>query len=371
MNRKPTLVYINPDYFTQVDDTVLCHLTNDFQVVWIYLFESFNLKSLRYGEKYVTEYGRKYGIKTIVRAIDKHGRHPSNFFFYRKLVKEINSYNPDLVYHCLRNPYWGLAMKIALHCNTVIMGVHDAQAHSYTRSITSVLNKCFRDVILRFHNHFVTFSKNQHDLFLADFGLESAMVGMSYKEFGKSDRRRAPLDNGVNLLFFGGIQLYKGLDLLIKAMEELKEEKGIKNLHLTIAGNGAYWDMCKSYIKTPELYSLKVRFIDNDEIPDLMSEAHFLCLPYRNATQSGPLVTAMAYELPIIAPSYGCFSDTYSDKSAMLYSVGNIKEVLEKVAKMSQTEYERIQNNCHIVKKNHSEKAIANNYIEYFKSLLK
>ena len=37
---KKTLVYLNPDCFTDTDLTVLKHLTNDFRVVWYYIHES-------------------------------------------------------------------------------------------------------------------------------------------------------------------------------------------------------------------------------------------------------------------------------------------------------------------------------------------
>ena len=59
-----------------------------------------------------------------------------------------------------------------------------------------------------------------------------------------------------------------------------------------------------------------------------MSSHHFLALPYRDATQSGPLATAIAYELPILAPRFGYFMETYTDDSAILYKHGDIENAL-------------------------------------------
>ncbi len=367
---KPTIVYFNPDFFTQVDDTVLRHLTKEFSVIWFYLYESFNKGSMRYGEEYVKEYGEKYGIETKVYYQKKKGRHPMNYLFFRQIAQDMNQHSPTIVYHCIRNPFWGIAIKTTLKCRNVVMGIHDAQAHSYTLSITSILNKLFRDVILRFHKNYITFSPNQHDLFKRNYGFDSAMVGMSCKDFGKSDKTVKPIREGINLLFFGSIHLYKGLDLLIRAMEELRTKYQVKNIKLTIAGRGPHWEECRQYINTPEMYDLRIRFIDNSEIPDLMCEATFLALPYRNATQSGPLVTAIAYELPIFAPNYGCFRETYNDSSAILYEPDQLTESLLKLSKIAQTEYDKLKEACKIVKKNNSEEAISANYCRCFKELI-
>ena len=368
MTRKKTIIYFNPDYFTQVDDTVLKHLTKDFHVVWFYLYESFNANLMRFGEKYVKDYGQKYGIETRVYYQEKKGRHLSNYSFFQQIAKDMNRYSPTIVYHCLRNPFWGIAIKTTLKCRNVVMGIHDAQAHSYTLSVTSILNKLFRDVILKFHKNFITFSPNQHELFKQNYGFDSAMVGMSCKDFGKSDKTAKPIREGINLLFFGSIHLYKGLDLLIRAMEELRTKYQVKNIKLTIAGRGPHWEECSQYICTPEMYNQIIRFIDNSEIPDLMSEATFLALPYRNATQSGPLVTAIAYELPIFAPNYGCFRETYNDSSAILYEPDQLTESLHKLSKITQTEYDKMKEACRVIKEKNSEESIAHNYIRYFKT---
>lgn len=370
-SHKPILVYVNPDYFTQVDDTVLCHLTEHFVVHWIYLYESFNADSMRYNEQYVNEYGRKHNIATKVFYVNKHGRNPAIYLFYRQIAKYINKIKPNIVYHCIRNPFWGFVIKTTLDCKNVVMGIHDAKAHSYSLSVNSILNTMFRDVILRFHSHFITFSKNQHDLLLKNYGINSQMVGMSYKSFGKPSVARPDIDSGIRFLFFGGIHLYKGLDLFIQAIEDLSELAKKQNAIVTIAGKGPHWDLCKSLIKYPELFEIKNRFIDNDEIPDLMNKSHFLVLPYRNATQSGPLVAAMAYGLPIIAPDFGCFSETYDNSSAILYSPGHIKDAVMKALSLNQEDYDKMRHNCSVISQTHSEESVAQRYIEYFKLIIK
>ena len=99
---------------------------------------------------------------------------------------------------------------------------------------------------IKYHKYHTTLSKSQHDLLLDSYGIESEMVGMSYKYYGPSQLKIPHISNGFKLLFFGSINLYKGLDILIEALEKLRTQ-GINNLSLTIAGKGDYWDICKKF----------------------------------------------------------------------------------------------------------------------------
>ena len=365
---KPTLVYFNSDCFTDTDVTVLRYLSNEFQVVWFYLYESLFANEMRYSPLIVKDYAEKYGITLEVVDPKVRRRSPKNLYFYWKIARKINSYKPDIVYCCSIFPFWMLTYRF-IKCPNKVFGVHDAVRHSYkkNRSLQWMNNqkekwfKCFPLLL--------TFSASQHDLLKQVHGYDSEMVGMSFKCFGKSSNTPSPIETGIKLLFFGSIILYKGLDLLINALEELRTE-GINNLTLTIAGKGAFWKDCQPLIKTTELYKLKVRFIENDEIPDLMSSHHFLVLPYRNVTQSGPLVTALGYGLPVIAPELGSFLDYFDNKTAILYPQGALKESLRCVSTMTQREYQTIRNNLAIVRENYTEERIAQNYIRAFKSIL-
>ena len=79
---------------------------------------------------------------------------------------------------------------------------------------------------------------------------------------------------------------------------------------------------------------------------NLMASHHFLVLPYRDATQSGPLATAVAYELPVIAPDFGCFTETYTKDSAILYTQGHLEDALREVSKMSGDTYASMKAAC-------------------------
>lgn len=365
---KKTIVYLNTYCFADTDFTVLKHLAKVYRIVWYFVHESYKPTS-HITVVRATNYASDNGIELHVVDPKVRNRDMRNMSFYFRIAKEINTINPDLVFHCQRNPYWNLAVASVLKCKHIVLGLHDVKTHSYKMTLSRFLEKYTNGLSIKVHRNFATFSKNQHDLFRQLYGKEACMLGMSCKYFGKSNLQVPPISDGVKLLFFGSINEYKGLDLLISSMERLRAA-GISNITLTIAGRGASWEKCKPLIKTEAMYNLLVRFIENEEIPNLMSSHHFLVLPYRDATQSGPLAIAVAYELPVIAPDFGCFSETYSNDSAILYPQGNLEEALLKVSRLSDKDYEYLKLACKRVKTANNEEAIAKHYIDYFDQLM-
>ena len=147
-------------------------------------------------------------------------------------------------------------------------------------------------------------------------------------------------------------------------------KKGIRNIHLTIAGTGPYWDACKERIETPNMYNLKISFIEKNEIPDLMLTHHFLILPYRDSTQSGPVMIAANYSLPIIAPRMNSFMDIYNEDSALFYDQGRLEESLSHVSRMCKSDYCKLRENVANIRNLYSENNIACNYIRFFNTII-
>lgn len=365
---KKTLVYVTMECFADTDVTVLGHLTKEYNVVWYYIYES--RKANRLSRQEIQDYASTYGID--VHLLDPLARRRSLRYcvFYFMIAEDINRYAPDVVCYAIRDPYWMIAVKMKLKCKNVVLGIHDVLPHSTRFSLSDFLDRKTRNLSIWCHRNFLTYSSNQHELLKSVFKKDSYMVGMSCKYMGDSSLSPDNIESSVRLLFFGAIQVYKGLDLLISAMETLRQ-KGVSNLSLTIAGRGDYWSQCEALIKTKEMFNLNIRFVETSEVPDLMCSHHFLVLPYRDATQSGPLATAVAYELPIIAPNFGCFAETLSKESAVLYEQGTLEGALQRVARMSTQEYSSLKKACHKVKEANSEESIADNYIKAFNEIIR
>ncbi len=101
-------------------------------------------------------------------------------------------------------------------------------------------------------------------------------------------------DFDTNVLFFGRIKEYKGLDLLLDAFD-----KRTMDFELTIAGNGEL-NICQR-----EGVDTINRYIENDEVCELFTGTDLVVLPYREASQSGVLQLAYAFDTPVVATPVG------------------------------------------------------------------
>lgn len=111
-----------------------------------------------------------------------------------------------------------------------------------------------------------------------------------------------PLDKSV-ILFFGFIRPYKGLRVLIDALEII-HSKG-EEVHLVIAGE--FWESREKYDTQINAAGLSPyvhifnRYIPDDEVALFFEAANIFVAPYIGGTQSGALKAAIGFGLPIVA----------------------------------------------------------------------
>lgn len=115
------------------------------------------------------------------------------------------------------------------------------------------------------------------------------------------------------LLFFGFIREYKGLDLLLEAMNDNRlREKPVK---LIIAGeyygNQEYYNNLINRLGLQDQLVLHTDYIPSDEINNYFCAADLIVQPYKSATQSG--VTQIGYHF---------------DKAMLVTDVGGLSEII-------------------------------------------
>lgn len=116
-----------------------------------------------------------------------------------------------------------------------------------------------------------------------------------------------------NILFFGLIRDYKGLDLLIDAFDCLDDD-----YQLIIAGE-SYGSFDKyrqriSALRRPEAVKVANRYISDSEVPLFFSAADVCVLPYRSATQSGITSMACHFDLPLIVTDTGGLAESVAGR---------------------------------------------------------
>lgn len=127
-------------------------------------------------------------------------------------------------------------------------------------------------------------------------------------------RRKLGLDtNGRYILFFGFIRHYKGLDLLLEAMQD----PGLLSAGVQLIVAGEFYDdkaVYEDLIKqSRDRIRLFTEFIPNDEVKYYFSAADLVVQPYRHATQSGITQVAYHFGKPMVVTRVGGLHEVVAD----------------------------------------------------------
>ena len=117
-----------------------------------------------------------------------------------------------------------------------------------------------------------------------------------------------------NILFFGYIRKYKGLEHLLNAMPKILKEVDVR---LTIAGE--FYDEKKPYLDLIQKHGIsnKIKIIDkyipNEEVKDYFIKTDLVVIPYNNATQSGIVQISYSFDVPVVVTRVGGLPEVVRD----------------------------------------------------------
>jgi glycosyltransferase involved in cell wall biosynthesis len=121
--------------------------------------------------------------------------------------------------------------------------------------------------------------------------------------------RRASLE----LLFFGFVRPYKGLDTLLKAMKALREV----DVFLSIVGEfWQYESEARRYVYENDLTNrieFVARYVPDEEAAAYFDRCDLVVLPYHSATGSGVISLAYHYNRPVLGTRTGGLPDVIVD----------------------------------------------------------
>jgi glycosyltransferase involved in cell wall biosynthesis len=250
----------------------------------------------------------RWGLRLLVYGID--------LFRFRRLLKS----NPPDVLHI----QWTLFPRldrmffrsIAKHV-PIVLTVHNPAVRK------SLLAK-FDDMVsfTEFADQIIVHAEQNREQLLQRRALPSGQVhgvphGPLFEDFEEVTSQQARQHLGISentplILFFGIIKPYKGLHDLIAAMPTVLA--AIPNAQLIIAGPKQ--ESLESYSQAiaehhlEEHITLHVTFIKNENVPFYFGASNVVCLPYREASQSGALLSAYRFGKPVVVTNVGALPET-------------------------------------------------------------
>lgn len=128
-----------------------------------------------------------------------------------------------------------------------------------------------------------------------------------YKLYTPPDSRQQE----ANLLFFGRMIEYKGVDTLAAAWPIIRQRNS--NTVLTIAGTGPALDRHIGLFQNDDRIRVINQRTSNEEAARLFTESTAVLLPYKGATQSGVIGTALAFNRACVASNVGGIGEILED----------------------------------------------------------
>lgn len=277
------------------------------------------------------EFRKVYKIKTFKTSLLDFFIQTFIYFRFLRLIKIILNINPDFIFVTHFNPWVGFVylLKIFLK-NKILYGIHDNPYDPKEKQKPFVI--FLEKIFLKYADWIITYSgymKEDISKFLSSKKIITLYIG-AHKDLFPNYRKRFDLrKKELTLLFFGRILPYKGIDILLKAYENLLK-KGLK-IKLIIAGRGEIDKEIEEKIEDLGII-FKNYWISNDELLEILEISDILVIPYKKGTQSGIIYLGLAYGFPVIASKVGSFSEFIIDgENGFLFENEDYLELAQKI----------------------------------------
>lgn len=261
------------------------------------------------------------------------------FFLYKRgqLKKSFSGEHFDAVY----SPFfaaWNHWVIKSFSDIPLLYTVHDPVLHSDESKFNQIINsfvakdiKAANKVVVlsSIFRKYVSerYKKRDEDIIVLPHGTFETYKDVGYNQTEASEWYQNHPDS-INFLFFGRIEYYKGIDLLIEAYAAL-EKKYQNRVSLLIAGKGDFSSYRDAFNQLSNAKLLNYMIPDEEVMSLFRGKNVITVLPYRDATQSGVINLAAQSSSLIISTNVGGLSEQLDYGKAGILTEPTVQGLLE------------------------------------------
>lgn len=301
-------------------------------------------------------------------------RHPMNVVSVYRIIKDINSFNPDIIHLQGDHPWFNLTLPILRRRYPLVVTVHDVTFHLGDRESRKIPSFVYK-FVMRHADQVIVHGKKLKELVTKRYKKFTSNIHViPHGEFSfyKKFIRRIVKEEDHLILFFGRIWEYKGLEYLIEA-EPLISEK-VPTGKIVIAGKGEDFRKYREKMVHKEKFIIYNEFISNEMVAELFQNASVVVLPYVEGSQSGIVPIAYAFKKPVVVTDVGGIPEVVDDgETGYIVPPRNTKKLAEAIIDLLKNKEKRKRMGENAFRKTQEElswDSIARKTIEVYKKAL-
>lgn len=328
------------------------------------------IPATRYPELKVYEGYMDMSQVFIVNRTVKQDSSPQALRMMLKVARFIQRGRFDVVHTDCMLGMWKMMLYV-LFGKRMVLTVHDPFPHTGEVTARKMFNY---KVAMRLVRKFVLLNNQQKDKFCETYHVAPKQILVNrlgvYDNISTFVSSKAP-SCSHDVLFFGRISPYKGIEYLCQAMMKVKEQ--VPDATLTIAGGGKMYFDIEPYRKQ-EWVTVVNRYVGMEDLAGLLQRCALSVCPYTDATQSGVIMTSYSLCKPVVATNVGGLGEMVENgKTGLLVPPKDADALADAIIALlkDDTRREKMADNIRTdyFVGDKSWKVIAEKYVEFYKKI--
>ena len=211
---------------------------------------------------------------------------------------------------CSVDNYYLAIIKFFRPKQKIVLTVHNVYPHDMSDINKSKYRDRFK-IIDKYINRYIVHVDSSKRELIDNFGIEEAKImvvphGIFTPNFAPKKKEK----RGRHILMYGNNTPYKGTDLLLDALHLIPADIR-QGITVTIVGKTSerYFDELSTKAKGLDVKIIP-EFMPDQKLYEMIDDADYIALPYRNISQSGVLLLALYFRKPLLISNLPSFKET-------------------------------------------------------------